>query len=260
MSAGKAIIADIRRASLHDGSGFRTTVFFKGCPLSCVWCHNPECISARPETLYYPEKCIGCGMCEKGCFSGAKVVCGKEMTADEIMTEIRLDKPYYGENGGVTFSGGEALLYPEILRELIGKCKSEGINTAVETSLFIFFEDILKSLDFVMADLKIWDDELHKKYTGVSNGPILENFKKLDALGVPFLVRTPLIPTVTDSKENISQIKDFIKNFKNITKYELLPYNPLGNSKLTALGRDQVKFTREQTPIKELEKYADLQR
>lgn len=254
----KAIVTDIRRASLHDGEGFRTTVFFKGCPLNCLWCHNPECISFEPEILSYPEKCIGCGLCENGCYAGAKVVCGKEMTAEEIMAQIRLDKPYYGENGGVTFSGGEALSQPEILKELIRLCKAEGINTAIETSLFPFDEEILKSLDFVMADFKIWDDAAHKKYVGASNERIKENFKRLDALGTPFLVRTPLIPTITDTPENISNIRDFIKNFKNITAYELLPYNPLGNSKLIALGRKPVTFNAKQTPVKELTRYADL--
>ncbi len=255
-----ALVTDIQSCSMHDGPGIRTTVFFKGCPLKCIWCHNPECISYEKEILAYPEKCIGCGMCESGCYSGAKVVCGKEMTADDIMAQILLDKPYYGENGGVTFSGGEALSYPEMLKELIDRCKKEGISTAVETSLFPFDAEVLSSLDMVMADFKIWDDELHIKYTGVSNERIKENFKKLDELGVPFVVRTPLIPGITDSKENILNIKGFIKDFKNIQKYELLPYNPLGNSKLLALGKEEVVFEENQADIKELNIYADLSR
>ena len=110
-----SLITDIQRCSVHDGPGIRTTVFFKGCPLNCVWCHNPECISFDVEILSYPEKCIGCGMCDEGCFSGAKVVCGNEMTVEEIIKHIMLDKPYFGKDGGVTFSGGECLLQADFV-------------------------------------------------------------------------------------------------------------------------------------------------
>lgn len=254
----KALITDIQGFSVHDGPGVRTTVFFKGCPLKCVWCHNPECLSYEKEIMNYPEKCIGCGMCESGCYSGAKVVCGVEMSAKEIFERILLDKPYYGTDGGVTFSGGEALSYPEILKELIALCKKEGISTAIESSLYLYDEEILKSLDFVMADFKIWNDESHRKYTGVSNERIKENFKKLDKLGVPFIVRTPLVSGITDSVENITNIRNFVKNFKNIKKYELLDYNPLGNSKAEALGKKILEIKTQVKTVKEMKRYADL--
>lgn len=255
-----AIVTDIQRSSIHDGPGIRTTVFFKGCPLNCVWCHNPECIKKEPQMLLYPQKCIGCGMCEKGCFSGAKVVCGKEMTANEIFKEILLDKAYYATDGGVTFSGGEPMMYPEILKELIFLCKKEGINTAIETSLIAFNEEVFKSLDFVMADFKIWDNEKHKKYTGVSNQNIKENFKRLDKLNVPFIVRTPIIPDINDTKDEIISIRDFIKNFKNIKSYELLPYHPLGVEKQKALGISEKRFSvPDKLKMEELQRYADLQ-
>lgn len=255
----KALVADIQRASFNDGPGIRTTVFFKGCPLRCVWCHNPECIEAKPQTLFYPEKCIGCGMCDKGCFSGAKVICGKEMTADEIFSEILSDKPNYGKDGGVTFSGGEPMLYREMLSELISLCKREEISTAIETSLYIFDKEILKSLDFIMADFKIFDQEKHKKYTGVSNAGIKENIKKLDGLGVPFIIRTPIIPGINDSGEEVALIRDFIKDFKNIKKYELLPYHPLGVLKQKALGLPEKRLKiPSKTEMEELNKYADL--
>ena len=227
------IIADIQRASIHDGSGVRTTVFFKGCPLRCAWCHNPECISFKKEVMYYPEKCIHCGKCADGCFSGARVVCGKEMTADEVLSEIILDKPYYGLDGGVTFSGGESLAQKEFLNECIDRCKENGISCAVETSMIYFDEEIFKKLDFVMADLKIWDSSLHKKYTGVGNEKIIENLKKLNALGIPIIARTPIIPEINQQTDKIS---DFLKKLENVVKYELLPYHPLGNSKRHALG------------------------
>lgn len=248
------MIADIQRASIHDGSGIRTTVFFKGCPLSCKWCHNPECIGFEKEILFYPEKCIHCGMCSKGCFSGARVVCGKEMSADDILSEIMLDVPYYGADGGVTFSGGEPLAQKEFLSECIDKCKEKNINCAVETSLVYFDEEIFKKLDFVMADLKIWNSDLHKKYTGVGNESITENFKRLNTLGIPIIARTPVIPQI---KQEIGKISKFLKTLDNVKKYELLPYHPLGNSKRSALGQAEDGFsvpTKEY--IKELEKYA----
>ena len=253
-----ALVSDIQGFSLHDGPGVRTTIFFKGCPMRCIWCHNPECISYEKEIMKYPEKCIGCGMCKNGCYSGAMVTCGKEMTAKEIFDRIILDKPYYGKDGGVTFSGGEALSYPEVLKEIIMLCKKEKIGIAIETALYLFEEDILKSANLVMADLKIWNDDLHKKYTGVSNKRIKDNFKKLDMLDVPFIVRTPLVAGITDTAENIINIRDFVKNFKNIKKYELLEYNSLGNSKAKALGMELPHLNGNPKTVKEMKKYADL--
>lgn len=243
MSDLKAIVTEIERSSFEDGPGLRTVVFFKGCPLRCKWCHNPECIKKEPQIMFYPEKCIGCGMCDKGCFAGAKVVCGKEMTNEEIFKQILLDKDYYANDGGVTFSGGEPMLYPEMLKSLISKCKEAGIKTAVETSLCIFNEEILSSLDFVMADFKIFNNEKHIEYVGIDNQIIKENFKKLDKLGIPFLVRTPIIPGVNDTIEEISAIRDFLRQFNNIVDYELLPYHPLGVTKQKALGLEITEFS-----------------
>ena len=249
-----ALVADIQRSSVDDGPGLRTTVFFKGCPLSCRWCHNPECISREPEMMYYPEKCIGCGRCSEGCFSGAKVICGKEMTAEEVFSQIKLDADYYGSDGGVTFSGGEPMLQKEFIGELIPMCRDAGIGTAIETSLIIYDEDIFKNLDIVMADLKIWDSSLHRQYTGVPNEEIKEHFKMLDTLGVPIIARTPVI---TEIDQGIDKISAFLKQLKNVVKYELLPYHPLGVSKLKALGKEEVLFSipsKEQ--MEEVSKYA----
>ena len=249
----KGIVTDIQRASVHDGPGLRTTVFFKGCPLGCKWCHNPECISFEKEVLQYPEKCIGCGMCDKGCFSGAKVVCGREMTAQDVLKEILADKAYYGSDGGVTFSGGEPMAQSEFLDECIDLAKENGIGCAVETSLIYFDENIFRKLDIVMADLKIWDDNLHKEYTGVSNKRIIENFIKLDKLGVPIIARTPVIPEIEQGTDKISE---FLKGLSNIKRYELLPYHPLGEAKRTALGIAKTQFTvPSKEYMKELEKY-----
>ena len=250
----KGLIADIQRASIHDGDGVRTTVFFKGCPLSCRWCHNPECISFEKEILYYPEKCIHCGMCDKGCFSGARVVCGKSMTADEVLSEIMLDVPYYGKNGGVTFSGGEPFAQGKFLNECVDKCRENKINCAVETSLIYFDENVFGKLDFVMADLKIWNSDLHKKYTGTGNERIIKNFENLNKFNIPIIARTPVIPEIN---QEIDKISSFLKSLSNVRKYELLPYHPLGNSKRKALGQKADGFSvPSKEYMKELEKYA----
>lgn len=252
----RGIVADIQRSSIHDGPGLRTTVFLKGCPLSCDWCHNPECIAFEPQILFYPEKCIGCGKCDQGCFSGAKVICGKEMTTDEVMNQILLDKDYYGTEGGVTFSGGEPFAQPEFLSELIAKAKAAGIHCAVETSLLFYDEEILKKLDLVMADLKIWDDTLHQKHTGVSNKTIKEHFIKLNTLGIPILARTPVIPEID---QGIEEISAFLKALPNVIGYELLPYHPLGESKRMALSQPPTGFTvPSKTYMKELNSYVFL--
>ena len=249
-----ALIADIQKTSVDDGPGIRTTVFFKGCPLKCSWCHNPECISFEREVLFYPEKCIHCMQCEKGCFSGARVVCGKEYTADELLCEILSDKDYYGTDGGVTFSGGEPFAQSEFLNEITDLCIENKINCAVETSLIYYNENILKKMQVVMADLKIWDSGIHKTYTGAGNGKIKEHFKMLDTLGVPIIMRTPVIPEI---EQGIFDIHNFAKELKNVVKYELLPYHPLGNTKRAALGLKEDGFTVPANQyMEELKKYA----
>lgn len=247
------IVADIQRASVHDGPGIRTTVFLKGCPLHCAWCHNPECIDYRPQMMYYPEKCIGCGLCDKGCFSGAKVICGKQMSVSEVLKEVLYDRDYYGNEGGVTISGGEPLAQRQFVSALIDACKEEGIHCAVETSLIFYDEGIFKKLDLVMADLKIWDNELHRKYTGVENLKIKEHFGRLNELGIPIIARTPVIPEID---QNIEAISGFLKELENVKKYELLPYHPLGDSKREALGLSAENFTVPSAAhMKELKKY-----
>lgn len=249
----KARIADIERAATHDGPGMRTTIFFKGCPLRCEWCHNPECISFETELMQYPEKCIGCGMCEKGCYSGAKVICGKNMTVQEVIEEVLYDKDYYGHEGGVTFSGGEPLAQKKALNQMADKCRENGINCAIETSLIYYDEEILKKMSIIMADFKIWDSALHKKYTGVSNEKIKEHFHLINKLGVPIIVRTPVIPEIN---QEIKKISEFLKELENVKQYELLPYHSLGNSKRKALGMENVYFSVPSAEyMKGLEKY-----
>lgn len=251
-----ALVADIQRMSVDDGPGIRTTVFFKGCPLRCAWCHNPECISFEPQTLFYADKCIHCGKCADGCYSGARVVCGTPMTARQILDEIVADRDYYGEDGGVTFSGGEPLARAEFLKTAVDLCAAEGINRAVETSLIYYndeIEGIMKKLNLVMADLKIWDDKVHRQYTGVGNEAIKRHFEYLNRLGVPIIARTPVIPGID---QGIDMISEFMCGLNNVTKYELLPYHPLGISKKAALGEEPMRFEiPNEEYMKELEKY-----
>ena len=198
----KGIITEIERFALKDGPGIRTTVFFKGCNMACKWCHNPETLSVRPQLMIYPDKCIGCGACVEACragartlgkngalqydrtackhcgacaancFSGALVMSGKEMTVEEVMEEILQDRAYYrNSGGGVTLSGGEVSTQPEFALELLQALKKEGISTAIETNLhapWSVYERMLPFLDLVMFDIKIFDEEAHRRWTGVS--------------------------------------------------------------------------------------------
>lgn len=254
-----AIIFDIERSGLHDGPGIRTVVFFKGCPLRCRWCHNPESWDAAPQILHYPDKCISCGGCAEGCYTGARSVCGKEMTVEEVMEPIVADKPYYGTDGGVTLTGGEPQMQADFALALTEACREQGIGVAIETSMAIYRPDLLSQMSLIMADVKVWDDARHREYTGVSNAAILENLRKADTLGVPILVRTPVIPTVNDTVEEITAIRDFVKTLKNAVGYELLPYHPFGLDKAAAMGLTMPRFPE---PTKEhmemLKTYAKL--
>lgn len=253
------IITEIQRFCIHDGPGIRTSVFFKGCPLRCSWCHNPECISPKIQTFSYPEKCIRCNMCEDGCFSGAKVVCGKRYTRDELFLALLQDKDYYKANGGVTFTGGEPLLQKEFLKEMITLCKQHNLHVALESCMFIWDEEIFSSVDYLMADLKIWDNEKHIAHTGVSNEKIKENLRRFDKLGIPIHLRTPVVKGINDTEEEIAAIAEFARFLKNTVNYELLPYHALGEGKYRALGLIPPDF---ETPSKEqmetLKKYVKL--
>lgn len=256
-----ALITEIERFSVHDGPGIRTAVFLKGCPLRCAWCHNPECISFDQQTMLYPEKCIGCGKCAEGCYSGARVICGKEMTVDEVMTEILADKMYYGDRGGVTISGGEPLAHREFTMALIAACHKEGIHVGVETSMYRFDGELLGALDLIMADMKLFDSEAHRKYVGIGNEEIKENLRRANELGIPMIIRTPIIPGINDTVENVSETAAFLRELENVIAYELLPYHPLGISKAAALGMEMQEFTTPSTQhMEELKRYADLSR
>lgn len=265
------VITDLQRFSLNDGPGIRTTVFFKGCNMNCSWCHNPETISMKREVYYVPENCINCFKCVNVCtaiahkkfngahqyFSSVCVQCGKcagvchagamvtpwnRVTVDELMKEIAQDIPYYRESGGgVTLSGGEVFCQQEFADALTDACAAMEIPVAVETNLafpFAKMEPLLRKLDLIMFDIKIFDEEKHREHTGIGNRQILENAKNVASLGIPLIARTPLIPGATDSEDNPRKIADFVNGLDNVQAYELLNFNPLGASKYQRMGRE----------------------
>jgi glycyl-radical enzyme activating protein len=253
------MVTDVQRCSLHDGPGLRTTVFLKGCQLNCPWCHNPEAISFELQEMYYPEKCIGCRQCDKGCYSGARVLCGLGMTVADILKQVEQDKPYYGEDGGVTVSGGEPLCQMDFVLELAGECKARGINIGIESNLCFpveYTRPVLETIDLLMADLKFWDSEDHKKWTGMGNGHVRENLWQAAGLGLPIILRTPVIPGVNDDPKQIESIAGFAATLPTLKYYELLAYHPLGEDKARALGKDIQRFD---TPsAEELKRLADI--
>lgn len=251
-----AVIADIQRFSLHDGPGIRTTVFLKGCNLNCAWCHNPETIAFQPEYLLKPEKCIHCGGCAEGCFAGARVLCGRERTVGDVLAEVLLDKPYYGEDGGLTISGGEPLCQPRFTAELLRACREKGVHGALESNLSLPWstaEPVLREARLLMADLKLWDSAAHERWTSRPNDTTKENLQAAARMGLPVLLRTPVIPGVNDTREEIAAIARFAAGLETLVCYELLPYHPLGLAKGSLEGYTPHRFEKPtQQHMKEL--------
>lgn len=268
----KGVIFNIQRYSIHDGPGIRTTVFLKGCPLNCLWCHNPESKRKSREIVFYKnrcvkcqmcvnncpqnaisthnneyvidnKKCILCGKCTSVCNTNAREIVGAEMTADELMKEINKDLIFYDESGGgVTFSGGEPLYQYEFLELMLKRCKLTGIHTALDTCGFVSEEGLIGISDYVdlfLYDIKLMDDYKHKKYTGVSNELILNNLKKLDELQKRIFIRIPIIPGINDD-ENIEMTGKFLNKLKSIEKVCLLPYHKIAIDKYKRLNIDYV--------------------
>ena len=264
-----ATIFDIQRGSFSDGPGIRTTVFFKGCNLRCAWCHNPESQEKRTQMLFYRERCVGCGRCIEECpnhlescdFCGkceivcekeARKICGKSYTVDEILNECMKDQMFYEPSGGgVTFSGGECMLYIDFLEELIRKCKENGLHTAIDTAgcvPYSYFERILPYTDLFLYDIKCFDSKKHQMYTGVGNELIFENLKHLLKAGANVIVRIPVISGVNDSVEEMKQIKELLDSYGKVQGVELLPYHKMGEVKYEALSLDMQKW---ETPSKD---------
>jgi len=270
-------IFQIQRWSIHDGEGIRSTVFLKGCPLRCEWCANPESWNSNSEVLFFRERCNGCGRCSQICAADAVTVtdqgigelnrekcrtCGKccavcptgarknigsTVTVEDVLKIIKRDTVFYRESGGgVTFSGGEPFMQPEFLRQLVAACNRFGIDTAVETCGYFEWEqvkDIFELLECVFVDIKHMDDQIHRKFTGVSNHRILENIIRISEMHPKTIVRIPLIEEINAGETNIRQTCEFLREHTRVAGIELLPYHDFGQAKCRALGAVGAAYT-----------------
>jgi len=240
----KATIFEIKRFAVHDGDGIRTTVFFKGCPLRCVWCHNPEGLEKKVQAAFYAHKCVGCGACKRedftpaDCLGEARVLYGKELTAEELLPHLLEDRDFYETSGGgVTLSGGECLMQADFCAEILKELKKEGIHTAVDTCGFVpreALEKVIPYTDIFLYDLKAYDEEVHIRCTGQSNRRILENLRYLEACGKPIEIRIPYVPRY--NCDQMEKLADFLSGFRHVRNIRVLPYHNYAGSKYQALG------------------------
>lgn len=264
-------IFDIQRFSVHDGPGIRTTVFFKGCPLKCIWCHNPESQTVSPSLAYYNNKCVGCGACvnacenechsfdEKGhvidrdkctvcgkcqaaCPFGALEVFGKRETVENIIEEVERDNAFYkNSGGGMTVSGGEPLMQGEFLIALLKTAKERGIHVCMETSGFASEKTVRAAAEYTdifLFDIKATCDEKHKELTGVPFAPIKKNLLLIDSLGKNIVMRCPLVPGINTDDAHIEEIAKIAVSLKNLLEVNVMAYHTLGNGKYDALDMD----------------------
>jgi pyruvate formate lyase activating enzyme len=277
-------VFDIKRYSIHDGPGIRTTVFLKGCGLHCLWCHNPESINPGPELMHWPARCTRCYACVKACplaalskdQSGAVVIdraqcdlCGKcadaclydamqivgrEMTVEDVLAEVEKDRIFYEQSGGgVTLSGGDPLVQADFAAALLDACRSRGIRTALDTagrSSNGVLDRLAAKADLVLYDIKGMDEARHREFTGVSNAPILENLKTLVAAGREVWVRIPLVHGVNDDEDNIRQTMALLLSLKTVRQVGLLPYHSGGLDKAHRIGQES-QFRKFESPSEE---------
>lgn len=263
---------------MHDGPGIRTVVFLKGCNMRCKWCHNPETWRRESQIQYIKSKCIGCrictevcpnrvlafkddgldidyascrgcGVCAANCCTGALSLIGREVSPEALWSEVKVDLPFFrNSGGGVTVSGGEPLLQKDFVRSFLALCRADGVNTAIETNLSLEWErveELLPLVDLWMCDLKLFDGQRHREWTGVDNVRIKDNMRRLAESGGRMLVRTPVIPGVNDNEGEIGAISDFLSDLK--VEYRLLGFHTLGFDKYRTTGI-----------VNELEGYAPL--
>jgi pyruvate formate lyase activating enzyme len=283
-----AIVFDIQRASLHDGPGVRTTIFLKGCPLDCIWCHNPEAIASKPQLFFYFDKCTQCGDCAAVCeddvhhftsgehtidynkctlcgkcvetcnFSALKII-GTKMSVDDVMREIMADFDFYkNSGGGMTLSGGEPLAQFSFSMELLKRCRETGVSTCVETSGFISasqFKKILPYVDIFLFDYKLTGSEEHLKYTGVPNERILKNLDAAYHSGVPVILRCIVVPGINDTDLHFKAICAIGEKYPGLKAIEILPYHTMGNSKRTSTGVKETLLHLETVPREAAEQW-----
>ena len=263
----KGIVFDIKEFAVFDGPGIRTTVFLKGCPLRCRWCHNPEGISPAPELMVsraacvrcgaceavcrHPEKCVACGACVPVCRGGFRRICGQEWDSDSLAARLVKDRDVYdASGGGVTFSGGEPLFQWPFVREVIGKLG--GLHTAVETSGYCSdetFREVMDTCGLVMMDWKLSDPEKHRDYTGVSQEAIRRHAGMLCRGKTPFILRMPLIPGVNDNREHFRTAAALVKDAPALVRVELLPYQRAAGAKYEMVGRQYRPGFDESRPV-----------
>ena len=262
-------IFEIQRFSIHDGPGIRTTVFLKGCPLRCLWCHNPEGITPSALLSFIPAKCIACGFCVRvcpngaqtmvegrhlldrakcqacgkctaECYSGALEISGQWLTVIEVMAKVRRDLPFYETSGGgMTLSGGEPLMQFNFIEALLTAAKSEGLNSCIETSgfaAFEYYERLLTRVDLFLYDIKETDTAHHIEYMGVSNEIIFQNLRLLHASGACILLRLPIIPGYNDRDDHFAKIAELARSMPGLVGVEIMPYHHLAQSKIDRFG------------------------
>lgn len=260
-------VTDIQRCSVHDGPGIRTTVFLKGCPLACPWCHNPEAQRPAPEILFDEARCLGCGECRRACGLGprdgeagrgpdrercagcgrcaeacptlARLLCGRRMTAEAVAEAVARDREFYATSGGgVTLSGGEPALQPDFAAALLAACRERGISTAVQTTGWCPPESLLALLqhtDLLLLDLKTLDPEAHRRVLGRPLGPVLASGRLAAGTGIPLVVRVPLVPGFNDDDRSLRGILEFAAELTE--RVAFVPYHRLGEGKYRRLGR-----------------------
>jgi len=264
-------VLDIKRYAIHDGPGIRTTVFLKGCRLSCKWCHNPESQRERPEILYYVDRCtlcgacvsacehgaigvmgdrltldqslcVGCGACVRVCPNGARELAGRAMSVEQVVSEVVKDTLFYEESGGgVTLSGGEPLMQAEFTRDIAVRCHELDIHTSLDTSGYAPEKELMKvagTIDLFLYDIKVVDDAIHLAHTGVSNRGILRNLRMLDEMRKRIWIRFPLVPGVNDDEQSLSDLIDLIGSLRAVEAVQVLPYHRAGEGKYRRLGRE----------------------
>jgi pyruvate formate lyase activating enzyme len=257
-------VFNVQRYSLHDGPGIRTTVFLKGCPARCLWCHNPESQSFAPEVLVVETRCVSCGICAtvcargapppgsplctvcgdcvEACPAGARQLAGRDTTVEAVLEEVLRDRVFYEESGGgVTFSGGEPLAQPAFLEALLQACRAAGLHTAVDTCGFASRERLLglaPLVDLFLFDVKLLDDARHLSLTGLPAAPILENLRALAAVHTHVWIRVPIVPGHTDGEADLAAMAALVSGLPGVRRVSLLPYHRTGAPKARRLGRE----------------------